>query len=214
MNKTNLKASLFLASLLSLGLIVVSETLLYKILSPFSQTLASFLLQFRFFSLILCYFLYKLSQQFITRSEQEVCNWKKTISVSTLFLILTFFVVFILKAWVPKVEMWTEIIPFLFTGVLAEEFLFRGCIYNLIKEAKPKIFFGPFTYAVFFSSLLFGIQHLSYHSFSLTQNSLTQVAYTFLGGLFCATVRESSGKLWPAILLHIAVNSIALLLSF
>jgi membrane protease YdiL (CAAX protease family) len=68
-------------------------------------------------------------------------------------------------------------------------------------------FSGP----VWITAVLFGLQHLGYHGFAINPASLTQVGYTILAGLVFGSLRESSGRLWPAILLHLATNSFTII---
>jgi hypothetical protein len=70
------------------------------------------------------------------------------------------------------------------TGLLAEEFLFRGAIYELTKKAFPNLYIWRFSGPVLISSIFFGLQHLGYHHFQINQASISQVIYTFIMGLF------------------------------
>lgn len=211
--RIHIKLALCIISIISICLIEATDTITFRLLNSVHPSFG-IIAEYRLSSLVICYLLYKFSQHVVVTDNSEVPNWKKTLFVSIFTLIATFFVVLVTQVWIPIAQNWRDLIPFLFTGLLAEELLFRGCIYNLIKkitQGKPKT---TFSYAVIFSSLLFSLHHLAYHEFHLTQESLSQVVYTFFAGIIFATVRESSGKLWPAIILHMLVNMITLIRSF
>lgn len=94
--------------------------------------------------------------------------------------------------------------PFIFTllaiGVIApigEELIFRGAILRLLKTRMPA--YG----AVFVQALLFGFYHLN----------LVQAPPTAVLGIFLGLVVLYTGSLWPAIIIHIVNNSLAISLS-
>lgn len=123
-----------------------------------------------------------------------------------LWLMLTAYFVLIRRVWVPDLNSWIDYVAFMGTGLLAEELLFR----NVLLGLGTKIFgfrrILKFSIPVWITAALFGVQHLGYHQFSINTASLSQVAYTFVMGLVFGSLRESSGRLWPVILLHLATN--------
>lgn len=75
-------------------------------------------------------------------------------------------------------------------GPVAEEFLFRGIVYNRMKKNM-----GIWS-SVFFSSLLFGIYH----------GNLIAGGYAFVMGALIAFVYEKTGRYFMAVAVHILAN--------
>jgi membrane protease YdiL (CAAX protease family) len=73
-----------------------------------------------------------------------------------------------------------------------EEALFRGILYSWLRDV-----YGPW-FAVFASSLLFGLCHFRWDR--------TVVVVTFVTGIFLAILYESSGSLWAPIIVHVMNN--------
>ena len=76
---------------------------------------------------------------------------------------------------------------------IAEEMIFRGYLYGKLKKRIP--WWG----AAVLTSILFGLAHGQWNV----------AVDTFVLGMFLSTLREFTGSLWPAILLHMAKNGIA-----
>lgn len=94
--------------------------------------------------------------------------------------------------------------PFIFTllaiGVIApigEELIFRGAILRILKTHMPA------NGAVIVQALLFGFYHLN----------LVQAPPTAVLGIFLGLVVLYTGSLWPAVIIHIVNNSLAISLS-
>ncbi len=91
--------------------------------------------------------------------------------------------------------------PFLIlltVGILApvaEEILFRGAIYNLIKDK-----FNKFA-AVIVSAILFAVIHMN----------LYQASYALIIGLFMGFIIMKTGSLWLTIIFHIAYNTLSVI---
>ncbi|MDF2733824.1 MAG: hypothetical protein K0S97_447 [Chloroflexota bacterium] len=100
-----------------------------------------------------------------------------------------------------------SVIPLLVVGVplvaLNEELFFRGVLLDLLK---------PFGWrrAVLWSSIAFGASHLvnivagAYPPFIAMQ-----VAATTAGGVALAAIRIRTGSLWPALVIHLVIDLIA-----
>jgi membrane protease YdiL (CAAX protease family) len=200
------QARLFLAliGIVSIGLIVLTDNAAVFLLERTAPSLR-FLGQIRLPSLLLCFGFYFYSRRF-NEATKSAPRWKETLRTAALWLIPTAYFVLVKKVWVPQISGWVDITAFMITGLLAEELLFRGCIYNLAAAALPSKKLWRFSAAALVSSLLFGLQHIAYHRFQLTPASVVQIAYTFVMGLFLASVRESSGRLWPAWAVHTISN--------
>src|SRR5690606_16855531 len=56
---------------------------------------------------------------------------------SMLWLIPTAWFVLVARVWVPRLEGWVDYVAFLGTGLLAEELLFRGALYELADRVAP-----------------------------------------------------------------------------
>lgn len=77
-----------------------------------------------------------------------------------------------------------------------EELLFRGFLWGSLGG------WGP-VQRILAVSLLFGLFHLgNLLAGDPLQSVLTQVAFTFLAGIFDAVVRYGTGSLWPTIITH------------
>jgi membrane protease YdiL (CAAX protease family) len=209
-NVVTLKSMLFLVSVISLGLIVTIDNIFYKLFTSITPSL-SIIAQIRLTSLAVCFIIYRFSKNITLGNLPEKPNWQLAIKTSLIWILPTAYFVLIKRVWVPEILTWIDITAFMITGLLAEELLFRGSIYELANKVMPNAKMGSFSGAVLISALLFGLQHFSYHHFQLSQAAITQVIYTFIMGLFFAKVRETSGKLWPVIVLHLITNSFTLL---
>lgn len=83
-------------------------------------------------------------------------------------------------------------------GPIAEEFLFRGVIYNTLKK-KISI-----KWTIIIQAILFGVFH----------GNLVQGTYATLLGLIFGYVTYKTKSLWPAIIMHMANNLTANIVSF
>lgn len=209
---SQVKVILFLLSILSLGLIVVVDNVACKLLNNLAP---QFLVlgQIRLLSLLICFGLYQYFKSFSLRTV-DTPNWKKTFLAASIWLVSATYFVLIKKVPVLQISSWIDVIAFLITGLLAEEFLFRGCIYELAKKAYPHLYVWKNSGAIIISSLLFGLQHFAYHQFLFTSEAIIQVSGTIIMGIFFSSVREFSGRLWPVILLHFLNNALTLIRNF
>jgi membrane protease YdiL (CAAX protease family) len=114
-------------------------------------------------------------------------------------------------------DIWTFIpssaadyVAFLVVGLLVEELLFRGVIFDLAKRSLPNRNASRIPPWVAVSGVVFGLSHLQFHGFVLSPAALTQVAYTIPLGILLALLREYSGSLWLPIAFHLANNFITL----
>ena len=93
--------------------------------------------------------------------------------------------------------MWFQLLG---TGVivpLCEELIFRGLMYNRIKDHLPV------KWALLMSALAFGIGH----------GNLVQGIYGFALGYMMAYLYERTSKLWVPVLFHIVANSVSVLIT-
>lgn len=75
-------------------------------------------------------------------------------------------------------------------GPFCEEFVFRGMILRGHKKS------GSVFWAIFWSSLLFGLMHMNFN----------QAAYAFAIGIMFALLVEATGSLWGSTIAHMVVN--------
>ena len=101
-----------------------------------------------------------------------------------------------------------SVVPLLVVGVplvaLNEELFFRGVLLDLLR---------PFGWrrAVLWSAVLFGASHLAnLFSGAYLPFTVMQVAATAGGGVMLAAIRIRTGSLWPVLLVHAAVDLVAI----
>ena len=83
-----------------------------------------------------------------------------------------------------------QIIVFGFAIPIAEEFMFRGVLYQRYRETRG------FYYAAIWSALFFSVTH----------TNTVQMIYTFLLGILLCYVYEKFGSMKAPIMLHIVLN--------
>ena len=81
---------------------------------------------------------------------------------------------------------------------LAEEYVYRGVMYNRIKNE-----FGYFG-AIFFSALAFGLFHFN----------LLQGVYAFTIGILLAYFYEKYGNIKVPVAMHMSINIIAIIVDY
>jgi uncharacterized protein len=96
----------------------------------------------------------------------------------------------------------STLVSILLFAPVVEEFLFRGLLQNFFKK-----FMRP-TYAIFFSSLIFAIIHISYGQ-GIGNIPLTAALFSF--GCFLGFIYEKQGSLFSSITLHMVFNCISTL---
>lgn len=198
----------------SLGFIALTDRFFFNLFGGETSTLA-IVADIRLTSLAILMMVYLWLKKIIPDDHyQSYYPLKRAVWMSIVWLILTAYFVLVRKVWVPSLQNWTDVVAFMVTGVVAEEILFRGIIFDLTRVAFKAKKVLAFSAPVLISSLLFGLQHLSYHGFQITPASITQVVYTTLMGLVFASIREASGRLWPAVDFHMLNNLFTLIRNF
>jgi len=199
-------ALLGILTIFSIGLITSTDRVASFVLPSSLETLA----YIRIPSILLCFFLWvAVGQRSAFHFPIQSIQWRRVLVPACMWLVPTAFLVLSHTVWVPYISKPLDIVAFMVTGLLAEEFLFRGAIYDLVL----RVFEGHTAskVAVGYSALFFGLGHLQYHNFSLTESALTQISYTIVMGVFFGIVRERSGSIWPCVLMHVMNNSFTLI---
>ncbi len=99
------------------------------------------------------------------------------------------------------------VVGFLVLGLMAEEWLFRGVVFEAFLRLAPWGAAG----AVWGSALLFAVSHFGYHSFQFTPAAWAQVGFTFPMGLALGWLRLRSGRIMPGALGHLSINAAGLI---
>ncbi len=200
------RAALLVFGILSLGLIITLDDVPYYWLRYYDSPLLV-IPQLRLTSLFVVTLIFIfVRRNFPPAEENNRPPPRRAAMVAGLWLLGTAYFVHVQKIWVPELPTWIDITSGMLTGLIAEELLFRGALYDLSLMA------GVSALAV--TSVLFGLQHLAYHHFALTPESITQVLYTVPMGFIFGYTRKATGRVWPVILLHMANNAISLFKNF
>jgi membrane protease YdiL (CAAX protease family) len=101
----------------------------------------------------------------------------------------------------------TALIGFLALGLMAEEWLFRGVVFETFLRLTRWGSAG----AVWGSAFLFAVSHFGYHSFQPTPAAWAQVGFTFVMGLALGWLRLRSGRIIPGALAHLSINAAGLM---
>lgn len=203
--------TLVFMGIISLGFITITDRLFFKVLESIYAPLA-ILADLRLpslFFILATYF--SIKRLYLTTSQPNISLRRNTIILATCWLTVTAYFVLVRKIWVPALNDWVDYVAFMVTGLIAEEFLFRGILFDLSTKVFRDKRVLQFSVPVLVTSILFGLQHISYHGFILSSASITQVAYTTVMGFVFANIKESFGYLWIVILFHMINNSFALL---
>lgn len=202
---------LILVGVLSLGLISVTDKLVFNFLKDLGSSLA-LLADLRLSSLLLVSIFYVgILKTHIVEPSVKISPTKKDFRWPIIWLVVTAYFVLVKKVWVPSLKDWVDWTAFMITGLVAEEILFRGILYDLCVKVFRDRRILNLSMPVLITSILFGLQHLSYHGFRINAASITQVVYTTVMGIIFANVKESTGRLWPVIVLHMLTNSFTLI---
>lgn len=105
-----------------------------------------------------------------------------------------------------------NIINFVITYPIIEEFLFRGLILPAMNqyhnfEVLLQVMYLPVTFPVVISALLFSIAHLQYYR--LSSQSIRYLIFAFIGGIFFGAITDLTHSILLSCLLHIEFNFFA-----
>ena len=138
----------------------------------------------------------------------QIRRYAWVVAMAMISMLATYVAIYVVHVWVPKLPTAGGLIIFLGTGLLAEEFWFRGAILLLAEKACSR---HQHRWAILLSAACYGLSHWQYHGFALTTAAAMQIAYTFLLGLLLGLLRRQTQSLWPAVGLHLAVNMVAVM---
>jgi membrane protease YdiL (CAAX protease family) len=196
----------------SLGLLTVVDDTAWFVARQHVPALA-FIAHFRVPSLLVC-----LTLAFVVGGcdafrlpADGSTRWRTIAFIAVGWLIGTCAVVLGARVWTPPLAFrgWADYFSFLFSGLLAEELLFRGTLQPLAATLLPEGMLlrpGP---AIWLVAALFALSHLQYHSFQFTPALAMQTAYVLPMGVILGGLRAETRSLWPAVVLHLATNVIS-----
>jgi membrane protease YdiL (CAAX protease family) len=102
--------------------------------------------------------------------------------------------------WHPEATTLLGTLSFLGFGLVAEELIFRGVVFQLAADAVST------RAAIVITAALFGLSHLAYHDFELTSAAIQQASYTSVIGLLLGWQRQRTGALTLPIATHFLLN--------
>ncbi len=120
----------------------------------------------------------------------------------SLWLSASVAVAFAMGYWPTYARGWPAILAFIVFGPIGEELLFRGMIF----ERARRLWANSARPAIWISTIAFSLHHIQLHRLPLDGAALAQIGFTLPMGLVFAQLRERSGSLWPALLLHVTTN--------
>ena len=216
MGGSNLRTSISLGvlAILSLGLLSFVDDNAYALAHAHAQGL-EWIGRYRITSLATCAVLYLVSGP--ARSYKlpaRSTRWRLVALIACVWFIPDLLMVYVARVPVPALRSAPDFVAFLFTGLLAEELLFRGAIYQLAERTLPRAYVTigermPL-WPIVVSALLFSLAHLQYYGFAITGPAIAQVSYTLIMGLMWGPLRYLTLSIWPAIAFHVVTNLIVL----
>lgn len=201
-----LVAALVVLCVVSLGLLTWVDGVVHRGLLGVAPPLA-FLADVRLPSLLVCLGLCWLASPRDAWRLPRADRRLSIVRLGLLWLLPSALVIFVLRFWVVPLPGVADVVAFLLTGMLAEEFLFRGAIYGLGQRLRPGPLVRRFDLGVVLSATFFGLSHFQYHGFRLVPEAWFQVGVNVTMGFFSGAMRQSGESLWPPVLLHFCNNA-------
>lgn len=103
-----------------------------------------------------------------------------------------------------------DLVVGLVMGVVAEELVFRGAVFQLAERVRPGREGSLLSFPVLVSGGLFALGHLQYWQFDVGETFAARY-YTFALGLILGMTRGRSRSLWPPLAIHMVGNVLAVL---
>ena len=203
-----------LLAILSLGLLSIVDDNAYAFARAHAPAL-EWIGRFRVASLATCLGLYLTTGPGRSyRLPGRDAQWRVVALIAAFWFVPDLLMVYVARVPLPVLRAAPDFTAFLLTGLLAEELLFRGAIYQLAERALPRTFVSAGVriplWPIVVSALLFSVAHLQYYGFAITGPALAQLSYTLIMGLMWAPLRFLTSSIWPAIAFHLVTNAIAL----
>jgi membrane protease YdiL (CAAX protease family) len=166
----------------------------------------SWMITFRLPALLWCGGWYlAVARHSSAQSPKPPVPWRKLALLALATLGITASIIVGSSVWTQPVATLEGALVLVVVAVLVEEYWFRGVVYAVLTDrfpASPRL-------AITVSSVLFSLNHWQYHAFHLTLPALAQIVYTLPLGFVFGYLRSATGRLWPGILLHMAINGLA-----
>lgn len=208
------RVALVILAVVSLGLLSFVDDNVYRLAQAYAPGLG-WIAEYRVTSLAVCLFAYLISGP--DRSYQPPArdtNWRMIAIVAAFWFVPQVLMVYVVHVPVPMLRTAPDFVAFLLTGLLAEELLFRGAIFQLAQRALPRTLVTVGAelplWPIVVSALCFSLAHLQYYGFAITGASVAQVSYTMIMGLMWGTLRPLSSSMWPAVGVHVVTNLLVL----
>lgn len=93
-------------------------------------------------------------------------------------------------------------------GVIGEEVLFRGLLWDLIDGWTGDTYFLRLSGTIWLTALAFGVMHLQYHQFQIHLSSIVQVSYSFAVGILLGAIRQRTRSIILPTFAHGGFNSL------
>ncbi|MBV8331654.1 MAG: CPBP family intramembrane metalloprotease [Candidatus Eremiobacteraeota bacterium] len=201
-------------AILSLGLLSIVDDNVYAFASAHAPGL-EWIARYRLTSLAVSLALYVTTGPALSyRLPARDAHWRAVAVIAAFWFVPDLLMLYVARVPVPVLQSVPDFTAFLVTGLLAEELLFRGAIYQLAERALPRTFVIAGTrlplWPIVVSALLFSLAHFQYYGFAITPRALAQVSYTLIMGLMWGPLRSVTSSIWPAIAFHLLTNAIAL----
>ena len=110
--------------------------------------------------------------------------------------------------WPPAHQSHIDLVRITIVGVVGEEVLFRGLVWDVTQTAAARGGRWPDFAALALTTVLFAVAHLQYDGFRLTAALAGQVGYALVAGVALGWARGKTGSLMPSILLHATGNAV------
>ena len=201
------RVALFVLGLASIGLFSFLDDPAWYLLHRHAPSLA-FLAEARLPSLLVCFALCFLFGREMLALPRASLPWRRICLIAAGWLLPTLIILSTVHppamVALPRA---TDRLAHLLTGLLAEELLFRGALQPLAARAVKS---SPA--AVLISAAFFSASHLQHHGWSLAA-ALPQLALTLGFGIALGWIAWLARSIWPAALVHLINNALALLLA-
>lgn len=213
-SRIGLSILLILLSAISLFFISATDRFFFKLFSEHLLSVAV-LADLRVPSFLIALGLFLFVRRRVSISTKvSLSSLMQCFALAAIWLGATAYFVLVRKVWVPDLPRWIDVVAFIVTGLLAEEFFFRGALFEAGKALLRDRKLIGLSLPVLLTAVLFSLQHLGYHDWTLSSAVVAQISYTFVMGIVFGVIRERSNSLFLVIALHVMTNAFTLLRNF